>query len=143
MPKKTQLPANEAFAKAYATDAQLREDTIDALADACHLLEFPDTAPASWQEVLDLIAGAMGRPTVEVIQGYIMPGAAASVYALAAYGWDGGNNISTKAVNLDELVVSDAFGGPYASVVARHRPNIPGLAIQYYEADDSLILQFF
>ena len=142
MPK-TPLPANEAFAKAYATDAALRDETIQALADACRLVEFPDKAPASWQEVLDLIAGDMGQPTVEVMNGHTMPGAAADVYALAAYGWDGGNGITTKTVNLDELVVADAFGGPYASVVARTRPNIPGLAVQYYDAEDSLTLQFF
>ena len=143
MPKKPPLPANEAFEKAYADDAQLREATIRALAAACHAVDFPDEPPLLWQEVLDLIAGDMGWPMVEVIQGYIMPGAAASVYALAAYGWDGGNGITTKTVNLDELVVADAFGGPYASVVARTRPNIPGLAVQYYDAEDSLTLQFF
>ena len=72
MPK-TPLPANEAFAKAYATDAALRDETIQALADACRLVEFPDKAPASWQEVLDIIAGDMGQPTVEVMYTPLMP----------------------------------------------------------------------
>ena len=143
MPKKPPLPANEAFEKAYADDAQLREATIQALTAACHAVDFPDEPPLLWQEVLDIIAGDMGQPTVEVMNGHTMPGAAADVYALAAYGWDGGNGITTKTVNLDELVVADAFGGPYASVVARTRPNIPGLAVQYYDAEDSLTLQFF
>lgn len=143
MPKKTPLPADKAFAEAYADDAQLRDETIEALAATCYRLEFPDEPPATWQEVLDLIANDMSRPTLEVVRGHTMPGAAAAVYALAEYGWDGGNNISTETVNLDKLVSSDAFGGPYANVVARTRPDIPGLAVQYYGADDSIALQFF
>ena len=72
MPK-TPLPANEAFAKAYATDAALRNETIRAFAAACHAVDFPDEPPLLWQEVLDIIAGDMGQPTVEVMYTPLMP----------------------------------------------------------------------
>ena len=142
MPK-TPLPANEAFAKAYATDAALRDETIQALADACRLVEFPDKAPASWQEVLDLIAGDMGQPTVEVMNRHTMPGAAADVYALAAYGWDGGSAINSQHLNLTEIVSAHVEGGPCATLVTRTDPSYPGIALHYAEGAKRLTIQLF
>ena len=143
MPKKTPISSEQAFEKAYAADAKMRDEVLQALTDACFMVDFPEEPPASWQEVLTLIASDMGPPTVETIAGHTMPGAAAAVYALATYGWDGGNAITTNTIGLDTLVSSDAFGGPHASVVARTQPHIPGLAVQFSEADESLTLQFF
>ncbi len=143
MPKKTPISSEQAFEKAYAADAAMRDEVLQALTDACYMVDFPEDPPASWQDILTLIANDMGPPVLEVMQGHTMPGAAAAVYALATYGWDGGNAITTNTVGLDTLVSSDAFGGPHASVVARTQSHIPGLAVQFSEADESLTLQFF
>ena len=107
------------------------------------MVEFPDEPPLLWQEVLDLIAGDMGQPTVEVMNRHTMPGAAADVYALAAYGWDGGSAINSQHLNLTEIVSAHVEGGPCATLVTRTDPSYPGIALHYAEGAKRLTIQLF
>ena len=133
------------FIRAYKTNEALRGAVEKALCELrFDLEELEDTEntkpPTTWSECLACLKklGASSI-TVEVIKG--VASEAGTLYPLATYGWDGGNAINTKQINLTELVSTHVEGGPCASLVKRMDQSYPGIAIHSVESEGSLTIQ--
>ena len=133
------------FIRAYKTNEALRDVVEKALFDLrFDLEEIEDTAhtkkPITWPGCVEGLKylGA-SSVTVEVIEG--VASEAGTLYPLATYGWDGGNAINTKQLNLTELVSTHVEGGPCASLVKRTDQSYPGIAMHYAESEGSLTIQ--
>ena len=139
------ISTEKLFVNSYNTSEVLRGAVEKALCELrFDLEELEDTEntkkPTTWPECLaDLKYLGASSITVKVIEG--VASEAGKLYPLATYGWDGGNAINTRQINLTELVSTHVEGGPCASLVKRTDQSYPGIALHYAESEGSLTIQ--
>lgn len=140
------LPRVEAqFITDFDNSQALRNDIQDALESLRVLdcIDVPKGIHDDWASLVAAFSDAGHSVQLTAVAGVTVASGTPSVYPLPGYGWDGGNSIATKTINLKVLVSSDVLLGPYAELVVRLDPNALGVAIHVCDADNQIVVHVF